>query len=117
MPTIVAGKYEILRKIGQGGMGSVYMARHTILDTVRAVKTMPEHLAEDLDLVASFKREARVMAQLDHANIVKVFEIEMDAGRYYLVQEYVEGEDLGRYLKTRGALPLEEALDIVRQLA
>ncbi len=113
----IAGKYEVIGKIGQGGMGAVYKARHVVLDTVVALKVLPDHLADDADLVARFQREARVMARLRHDNIVHVFDIDRDGSSYYLIEEFVDGENLATYLKRRGALPVEEALEIATQVA
>src|SRR6266849_8246824 len=116
-PTLISDKYEIICRIGEGGMGHVYKVRHTRLNTIWALKLMPDHLAENPDLVGRFQREAQVMARLHHENIVKVFDITRDKNLYYLVEDFVEGKDLRAYLRARGQLPLTEALEIACQLA
>jgi tRNA A-37 threonylcarbamoyl transferase component Bud32 len=117
MATLISGRYEILGKVGQGGMGTVYKARHTGLDTIVAVKLLPAELARDPELVARFRREARVMAQLKHEGIVKVFDIVEEDSRYYLIEEFIDGPDLGQQLRTLGPLPIGDALRTACQLA
>ncbi|MGH9410559.1 MAG: protein kinase domain-containing protein [Vicinamibacterales bacterium] len=98
--------------IGAGGMGEVYRARDTNLNRDVALKILPESFALDADRVARFKREAQVLASLNHPNIAAIYGIESHA----LVMELVEGEDLSAVIK-RGAMPLADALPISRQIA
>jgi tRNA A-37 threonylcarbamoyl transferase component Bud32 len=119
MGAVIANKYEIVGKLGQGGMGTVYKVRHTTLDTIYALKMLPEHLAANPDLVARFTREARVMAQLKHENIVRVLDVVIarDENLYYLLEEFIDGRSVSELLKERGAFPVSQALDIARQVA
>jgi len=109
-------QFEILRLLGKGGMGEVYRARDTILDREVALKILPEEWAQDSDRLARFKREAKVLASLNHPNIASIFGLDEAENRTFLVMELVEGEDLSEIMKA-GALPLERAVDIALQIA
>jgi hypothetical protein len=113
---IIAGKYEVLGKLGQGGQGSVYKVRHLGLDEVRALKVQPDHGTGE-ETVARFRREGRALARLRHAHIVQVFDLGRDADQYYLEMEYVDGPNLAQYLKANGRPPLLDALEIARHVA
>ncbi len=117
MPTRIADKYEVISKLGQGGMGTVYKVRHTGLDTIFALKVLPDHLAENPDLVFRFQREARAMAKSGHQGIVRVIDIARDKDFWYLVMDYVDGPTLAQYLKAHGRLSAPDAVDVARQVA
>jgi serine/threonine protein kinase len=119
METIISRRYEVLGQLGQGGMGVVYKVRHTVLETILALKVLPAYLMENQDIVARFTREARVVARLNHPNIVRVLDIEKDENLnfYYFVMEYIEGETLGQYVRKKGPLPLPEIVEIGKQVA
>jgi serine/threonine-protein kinase len=108
--------YRITDKIGQGGMGEVYRATDTKLNRDVAIKVLPESFAEDRDRMARFSREAQVLASLNHPNIASIHGLEEFEGKRALVMELVDGETLADRLK-RGAIPLEEALAIAKQIA
>jgi serine/threonine protein kinase len=110
------GPYEILERLGAGGMGEVYRARDTKLGREVAVKVLPEDLARDEGRVARFEREARVLASLNHPHIATLHGFEQEADIRFLVMELVEGEDLATRLK-RSPLPLREALRLFLQVA
>ena len=110
------GPYTIVRELGRGGMGVVYLGCDTRLDRQVAIKALPEHLAQDPDRLARFEREARTLAQLTHPNVAGIYGVEEHEGARYLVLEYVEGETLAARLD-RGALPVDEALEIAVQIA
>ena len=119
---ILSGKYEVTEKVGQGGMGIVYRVRHLDLDTVLALKILPRELSQDPDLVERFRREARTMARLSHANIVRVFDFAKDGDTYYLIMEFLSGRNLRQILqehldRTRQPLPLPEVLRVGAQIA
>jgi serine/threonine protein kinase len=111
------GSYEILRRIGFGGMGVVYLARHQSLDRLDAIKFLPEQLAHDAAYVQLFFREAKAAARLAHPNVVGVHDAGVISGVYYFVMDYVEGHDLGTLLKERGTLPVPDAISYIRQAA
>jgi serine/threonine-protein kinase len=108
--------YKITTKLGQGGMGEVYRATDTKLDREVAIKVLPESFAQDKERLARFEREAKTLATLNHPNIAGIYGLERTGNSQALILELVEGEDLSQRLK-RGALPLEEALDVCHQTA
>ena len=108
--------YEIVEAIGAGGMGEVYRARDTKLGRDVAIKVLPKEFSRDKDRLARFEREARLLAQLNHANIATLHGLETFEGQRFLVMELVEGETLAERIE-RGAIPIAEALPIFRQIA
>src|SRR5471032_1008501 len=110
------GPYEVLSAIGAGGMGEVYRARDTKLNRDVAIKVLLPGVANDQDRLARFSREAQVLASLNHPNIAHIYGIEDADGVKALVLELVEGEDLAQRIE-RGAIPLDEALPIAKQIA
>jgi serine/threonine protein kinase len=110
------GNYEILEKIGAGGMGEVYRARDSRLARDVALKILPEIFAQDADRLARFEREARLLAALNHPSIGAIYGLEEAGGQRFLVLELVPGEDLSVRI-ARGAIPLDEALPIARDIA
>src|SRR5262245_36546540 len=110
------GPYEVTSLIGEGGMGQVYRARDTKLDRDVALKVLPESFVHDPDRLARFQREAKVLASLNHPNIAHIHGLEESNGVQALVMELVEGEDLAHRL-ARGAIPIDEALPIAKQIA
>ena len=96
------GNFQVLRRIGLGGMGTVYLARHageTGVERLFAVKVMHDHLAENEHALSMLHDEARLAAYLHHPNVVEIFNLERAHGRYHLVMEYVEGSTLSQLLK------------------
>ncbi len=110
------GPYEILSPLGAGGMGEVYRARDTKLNREVAIKVLPATVAQDAERLARFKREAQLLASVNHPNIASIYGLEAAGDEIFLVLELVEGEDLADRLK-RGAFPLDEAVSIARQIA
>ncbi|MBI3208230.1 MAG: protein kinase [Candidatus Solibacter usitatus] len=111
------GPYEIVSKIGAGGMGEVYKARDTRLDRSVAIKVLPEHIARRKELRARFEREARAVASLNHPHICVLYDIGNQEGAGgYMVMEHLEGETLEACIE-RGALPMEKALQYALQIA
>ncbi|RPH41675.1 MAG: hypothetical protein EHM91_09965, partial [Planctomycetota bacterium] len=106
--------FEILERLGEGGMGVVYRARQTAMDRVVALKVLRDELAREEEYLRRFLREARLAGRLRHANIVSALDCGNADGRFFMVMEFVEGEPLDRVLKRRGALPEAEALEIAR---
>jgi eukaryotic-like serine/threonine-protein kinase len=110
------GPYQVLREIGRGGMGVVYLARDARLERDVAIKALPEELAQDPVRLERFEREARTMASLNHPNLAGIHGIEEQDGAKYLVLEFVEGETLADRLD-RGPLPVDEAIELAVQIA
>ena len=91
--------YEIVEKIGAGGMGEVHRARDTVLDRDVALKILPPEFAGDAERLARFRREAKVLASLNHPNIAAIYGLEETPDCIFLVMEMVEGDDLSELLK------------------
>lgn len=111
------GKYLIERKLGQGGMGTVYLAKHTELKKLIALKVLPQDKAKNPILVRRFKAEAQAAAQLEHPNIVAVYDSGEADGYLYIAMEYVDGIDLFEQVKRRGVIPVKRSIDIIKQVA
>lgn len=113
--TILDGQFEIIQKIGTGGMGSVYKATQPAMNRLVAIKILHPKLAGRKDLTSRFRREARAMSQLTHPNTTKVFmygELPED-GSLYIVMEYLEGRNLNQTVRKGGPLPVERAIPIL----
>jgi serine/threonine protein kinase len=110
------GVYEVVARIGEGGMGEVYQATDTSLKRAVAIKVLPADVAADADRLARFQREAEVLAALNHRNVAAIYGLERSGAAIALVMELVEGEDLSQRI-AHGAVPLDEALAIARQIA
>src|SRR6202171_5917483 len=111
------GPYEILSAIGAGGMGEVYQAHDTKLGRDVAIKVLPEAFAHDPERLLRFQREAKLLASLNHPNIATIHGLEDSNGTSYLVMELVPGDTLAQRTKRDGAVPVEEALTIAKQIA
>ncbi len=114
----VVGNFEIVGKIGQGGMGEVFVAEHTTIKTRVAIKTLLPHISANKDQVQRFFNEAIAVSQIMHAGIVKIFDAGfMASGQAYLVMELLNGETLASRIRRCGRLPLGQLSDIGRQIA
>ncbi len=116
--SVVRGKYRVLAKIGQGGMGAVYKASHLAFEEVRALKVMaPELMSDDL-FVKRFKQEAVITRKLQHPNAVRVDDIdEAEDGRPFIVMEFIEGRSLKNLIRDEGPLPVPRVCAIIKQVA
>jgi len=112
----IAERYEIRKLIGQGGMADVYLAYDLILNREVAIKILRNYLAEDPIYIQRFQREATAAATLTHKNIVQIYDVGEDEGYHYIVMEYVPDATLKDLIRRRGALHVEEAIDIMHQL-
>src|SRR5438309_5076132 len=115
-PTEIGGRYRLERRLGAGGMSTVFLATDAVLERRVAVKLLAEHLSDDEDFVARFRREALAAARLQHPNIVQVFDSGEDppSGRHFIVMEYVDGPSCADMLRADHVLAVEETVDIVR---
>ncbi len=111
------GNCRLLRKIGQGGMGAVYLAHHETLDKSVAVKILPESLASDEGFVERFLREARAAAKLDHPNVIRVLDAGSAEGAHYIVMEYVDGTDLQKIVERRKKIGVRDTLSVAKHVA
>ena len=110
------GAYEVIAKLGEGGMGEVYRARDTRLDRDVAIKVLPEAFAADTERIVRFQREAKTLAALNHPHIAQIYGLEQAGDVHALAMELVEGEDLSQRI-ARGPIAVEDALPIARQIA
>ena len=110
------GCYDVTALLGEGGMGQVWQATDTQLNRQVALKILPDAFAEDPDRLARFKREAQILASLNHPNIAAIYGIEESEGTRALVLELVEGPTLADRI-SKGPIPLDEALPIAKQIA
>ncbi|MBQ5756693.1 MAG: serine/threonine protein kinase, partial [Erysipelotrichaceae bacterium] len=117
MADIIGKRYQIIKLIGKGGMADVFLARDTILGRDVAVKIMHGDLSGDPVSVERFRREAHASTSLSHPNIVDIYDVGEDEGRYYIVMEYVQGFTLKKLIQKRGPLPTREAVWLMGQLA
>lgn len=113
----LAGEYSLVRELGRGGMGVVYLARDVHLERDVAIKILPAHLAVDAAARERFLREARLAAGLSHPHIVPIHRVGEASGFVFFVMSYVKGETLGERLRTRGPLPPVEAMRVMREVA
>ncbi len=110
------GKYEIIEELGHGGFGTVYKATDTALSRTVALKILHPQLAADADFVERFRKEARLLARLDHPNIVTIYDFGEIEGRYYISMRYLPGGNLAQRIQKTSGLPYTEALRIMGQL-
>ena len=114
---LVIGNYFVLDKLGAGGMGVVFKAKHRRLGRVVALKILPPSFARDRELLLRFRREVDAAARLKHPNVIAAVDADEDRGVHFLAMDYVDGRDLERLVSDRGPLPVGQALDCVIQAA
>jgi serine/threonine protein kinase len=114
---LVIGNYQVLDRLGEGGMGTVYKARHRRMRRVVAIKVLPRSVSQSDTLIKRFQREVEAVARLSHPNMVMAYDADEAEVGHFLVMEYVNGRDLASEVKQRGPLPIEEAMDCIVQAA
>ncbi|HBF8505519.1 PASTA domain-containing Ser/Thr kinase PrkC [Clostridioides difficile] len=115
--TILGNRYEIIRKIGDGGMAFVYEAKDRLLNRTVALKVLRPEFVDDDEFLTKFKREAEAVASLSHPNIVNVYDVGEDGKVHYIVMEFVDGKNLKEIIQDEGILDEYTALDITKQIA
>jgi len=115
--SLTMGKYQILGKIGAGGMGQVYKAFHCSTERIVAIKVILGEGKIDPEVVKRFEREVKAAAKLVHSNIITVFDADQADGRIFMVMEYIDGDDLGEILRKKGQLSVSEVVDYILQAA
>lgn len=113
---VIGGRYEIIEKLGEGGMANVYKAKCKILKRFTTIKILKQELTNDEEFVRKFKDEAMEVAKLSDNNIVKVYDIGVEDNLHYIVMEYIDGKTLKEYISERGVLSIKEALDFSIQI-
>lgn len=114
---IMGNRYELLKQLGGGGMAIVYMGRDTLLNRLVTVKMLRPEFTSDEDFVKRFRREAQAVASLSHPNIVSIYDVGLEENVYYLVMEYVEGDNLKNLIREQGVVPVDRAVEIARQVS
>ncbi len=116
MKEMIANRYVINKKLGEGGMADVYLAQDSFLNREVAVKILRGKLSLDPVALLRFQREANAASRLNHPNIVEIYDVGEDKGQHYIVMEYVRGKSLKELISQRGAMEKQEALQIMDQL-
>ena len=116
-PTVFNDRYELHRQIARGGMADVYLARDLLLDRPVAVKVLFDQFSKDQQFVERFRREAQRAANLNHPNIVSVFDWGEERGTYFIVMEYVEGRSLAEMIRTEGSIHPDKVAEISSEVA
>lgn len=114
---ILAGRYELIEKIGDGGMAVVYKARCRLLNRFVAIKILKPEFTKDLKFIESFRRESQSAASLSNPNIVNIYDVGKEGNIYYIVMELIEGQALSDIIKNEGPMEYRKAIDIVKQIA
>lgn len=114
---VLGNRYEILEKIGGGGMALVYKAKCRLLNRYVAVKVLRPEFIQDDEFIRKFKRESQAAASLSHHNIVNIYDVGFEEGMYYIVMEYINGKTLKDYIKEQGKLSVDEALNVAIQIS
>ena len=116
--SVVADRFHIIKKLGEGGMGAVYLGEHVKMGRKSAIKVMAQAMSQDADSIARFNREAENAARINHPNVCAIYDFgETGDGMIYLAMEFVEGEALTELLNREGALAPKRAANILQQTA
>src|SRR5262249_36990587 len=114
---IIGGRYEIVKLLGEGGMGAVYRAHDRELEREVALKVIRPELASNAQVLKRFKQELILARKVTHRNIIRIFDLGSGDGLRFITMEFIEGEDLAQILGRRGKLPAHEAAGLVAQVA
>jgi eukaryotic-like serine/threonine-protein kinase len=114
--SILGGRYEILKTLGEGGMGSVFKAHDKEVDRIVALKVIRSELAGSKDILQRFRQELVLARQITHRNVVRIYDLAVADGVRFISMEYIEGQELGEILEKRGKLPAREAAEIMLQV-
>lgn len=114
---VLAGRYELFEKIGEGGMSVVYKAKDRLLNRFVAIKVLKPEFIKDRKFIESFRRESQAAASLSHPNIVNIFDVGQEGNIHYIVMELVQGSTLSELIREQGPLPYTRVIEIAKQIA
>jgi serine/threonine-protein kinase len=115
---VIAGRYRLMEKLGQGGMGAVYKGQHIKMQRLTAIKILTSDLVSNEEFIVRFQREAEMASQIDHPNAVSIYDFgEAEDGLIYLAMEFVDGQPLADIMRREGPLPLDRVVRITKQAA
>ena len=114
---VLAGRYELFEKIGEGGMSVVYKAKDRLLNRYVAIKVLKPEFIKDQKFIESFRRESQAAASLSHPNIVNIFDVGQEGNIHYIVMELVEGKTLSELIHETGPLPYQKVIELTKQIA
>src|SRR5262249_55847499 len=114
--SVFANRYEIVRQLGQGGMGAVYQARDRELDRMVAMKVIRPELATSPEILQRFKQELILARQVTHRNVIRIFDLGEAGGVKFITMEFIEGEDLKTLITEKGKLSTDETVSIIEQV-
>ena len=117
MSNILGNRYQLLRKVGDGGMAFVYEAKDKSLNRIVAVKVLRPEFGDDEDFLKKFRREAEAIASVSHPNIVSIYDVGEDRNVNYIVMEFIDGKNLKDIIRSEGILDEYTALEITKQIA
>lgn len=113
----LGGRYEVIERVGGGGMALVYKAQDLLLNRNVAIKVLRQQFVHDEEFIRRFRREAQSAASLSHPNVVSIYDVGQEDDVHYIVMEYVEGKNLNEIIKERAPLQVDEAVHIASQIA
>ena len=114
---VLAGRYELFEKIGEGGMSVVYKAKDRLLNRFVAIKVLKPEFIKDRKFIESFRRESQAAASLSHPNIVNIFDVGQEGNIHYIVMELVTGNTLSELIKEEGPFPYQKVIELTKQIA
>lgn len=117
MSKVLAGRYELFERIGEGGMSVVYKAKDKLLNRFVAIKILKPEFINDAKFIDSFRRESQAAASLSHPNIVNIYDVGREGNIHYIVMELIEGRALSDYIKEQGAMPYPKVIALSKQIA
>ena len=117
MSKLLAGRYELIEKIGEGGMAVVYKARCRLLNRYVAIKILRPEFTKDAQFVENFKRESQAAAGLSHPNIVSVYDVGKEGDIHFIVMELIDGRPLSEVIKEKAPMKYKQAIEITKQVA
>ena len=117
MSKVLAGRYELLERIGEGGMSVVYKAKDKLLNRFVAIKILKPEFIGDHKFIDSFRRESQAAASMSHPNIVNIYDVGKEGNIHYIVMELIEGRALSDTIKEQGPMPYPKVIAISKQIA